>query len=130
MSAEKELKLKKWRRKYVESQKVEKRKNLLLTLVAITTIAIGSFLIYAWSTDELQFMGRETALVNAIVVDENMIHWGRGYYYQEGTCEFNLNGQRHSSTFKIHDAFYLRSVGDSILIKVAVHKPELSKFIE
>ena len=130
MFTEDELKLKKWRRNYAASQKKEKRKNLLLILAAIATIAVGSFLFYSWSTDELQFIGRETAVVNAVVVDERMIHWGRGYYYQEGTCEFILNGRRQSTTFRINDAFYIRDVGDSILIKVAVHTPELSKFIE
>lgn len=130
MSSEEELKLKKWRRNYAASQKKEKRKNLLLTLAAIATIAFGAFLFNSWRTDELQFMGRETAVVTAVVVDERMIHWGRGYYYQEGTCEFILNGQRLSTNFRINDAFYIRDVGDSILIKVAVHTPELYKFIE
>lgn len=101
MSTVDEFKLKKWRRNYAANQKEEKRKNFLLTLAAIATIAVGSFLFYSWSTDELQFIGRETAVVNAVVVDERMIHWGRGYYYQEGTCEFKLNGQRQKQLLEL-----------------------------
>ena len=70
MSSKQELKLKKWRHNYAAGQKREKRKNFLMTLAAIATIAVSSFLFYSWSTDELQFIGRETAVVNAVVVDK------------------------------------------------------------
>ncbi|WP_446051283.1 hypothetical protein [Zobellia laminariae] len=119
----------KWRIRYLYSKKVERRKNILLLSFSVTCVIITFYCAYLFWTDEFKFVGKTVIYVNAAVTDEKMIHWGKGYYYQVGVCDYVVDGKKYSSDFRINEWYLLAGIGDTIVIKTVVENPKITKFI-
>ncbi|WP_276167098.1 hypothetical protein [Zobellia alginiliquefaciens] len=118
-----------WRTRYLRSKNIESRKNILLFFVSMFFLTFTFLGAYLWWTDEFKFLGKTVIYVNAAVTQENMKHWGRGYYYQIGVCNYIVEGKEYSSDFRINDSYLLAKIGDTIVVKTTLENPKISKFI-
>ncbi len=118
-----------WKKHYKKIQKAEKKKNTFITILSIFLLFLCSLLIYYWWIDELKFLGRKTTSIKAIVINERKIHWGKGYYYQVGNCNYIFEEKKYSTDFRINNYFFWVNVGDTIALKIVVNKPSISKVI-
>lgn len=122
-----ERKVKEWKERYLASRKEEKRNNIIKTIAAALIVYLTWFIGYNWWIDELKFVGRDIDYVYAVVIDEKMIHWGRGYYYQVGNCKYVIDGEKYVSNFRINDYRLLTVVGDTVVLKIVTDNPAISK---
>ncbi|MEK6153979.1 hypothetical protein WIW50_11990 [Flavobacteriaceae bacterium 3-367] len=121
--SQKGKKIDEWRIRYAAFRKAERRKTILATCIVV----IGFVIAYYWWTDDLKFFGRKTAYVSGVVTNERMVHWGRGNYYQEATCDYMVEGKKYTTDFEIWKNRLLVRVGDSVVLKIALSNPKISR---
>ncbi|WP_306639706.1 hypothetical protein [Sanyastnella coralliicola] len=112
-----------WRDRYQQRHRKETRTRVLQFLVA-TVILLGPFV--AWrlqDSGELQFIGRETRIVHAVVDRTTWTRHGGGYflrvYYQ-----FEYEGQTYEGKFISDRLTGMFHEGECVIVKIAIHDPE------
>jgi hypothetical protein len=124
-----------WLEKFKQEKKADEKRNILIFISVIFFLTITSFLIYSFWTGELKFIGKETTYVKAKIIEERRTHLGEGIYLQVGKCEFSFSQKRYITKFRTKELkrIYSRKefqIGDSILLKISVENPNISKFIK
>lgn len=112
-----------WRSRLKASKKAERRQNLIVLGVMVMVPLI----VYLWWTDDLKFLGRRTKLVPAAVTKVTDVDLGRRYYYQEAEFEYIVDGETYEVTFDIWKNRHPVREGDTLMLKIAVSNPSISR---
>lgn len=100
------------------------RRRLLLLLVVMTLVFSVLLL---WWTDELQFIGHDTAITTAVVTVTKMRPLGKGLYIQVVTYEYRHNGDTYTGTFEAGKPLGKQELGKQVKIKFSIKEPCRSK---
>lgn len=98
----------------------------ITVFVGILTTLTFAWVAYLWATDELKFLGRETAIVTGTVVDIRLVPFKKGYI-QACTYEFMINGEKFTGQYNGTYLTGKQKIGDRVRAKVAKHEPSISK---
>jgi len=124
-----QIKFKKWKNDFLIRRKKEKISDVKKTLASILIIIFLFVIVYNWYTGELQFIGKNTEFVEAMVVNTQMYPVGKGYYKQLVTYEFKYDGKTYQGTFKAGKRIGRQRVGNLIKIKFSTRNPNRSLMV-
>ena len=97
--------------------------------IGIVVMLFLSVLGWYWYEDELQFIGYSTEMTQAKIIEAKMVHWRKGFYFQNVIYEFEHDGKKHQGQFKAGKLKGKQFVGESIKVKFAKRNPLKSKLI-
>lgn len=94
----------------------------------ISLIVVGVlFLGFKIVKGDFTFLGRDTAIVNAEVIDVKWLHLGKGYYYQEVFYQFQIDNKVYAGNYLKGRSNGKISVGDMVWVQYASGDPEINK---
>ncbi|MGY5353535.1 hypothetical protein [Wenyingzhuangia sp. IMCC45467] len=128
-------KFEKWKLKYNENEKKEKRKNIIRNIIILGSFVFVFFIGKFFLSDNFKFWGEETTRVYGKVNNISWHHWGRGYYYEIVHYTYKYNGKEFSNKSRIGNLTMFKSVkvkeiGDFVILKISKSNPENFKLIE
>jgi len=115
-----------WKKKYEIQRKTEMKSNVRRIIFRLFLLFTISTLSYYWYIGELQFIGQETAFVNAKIVDAKMYHIGNGKFKQLVTYTFEINNTIHKGNFKAGSIIGKQQIGGMVKVKYSVNNPDRS----
>lgn len=98
-------------------------KKYLLASLVMLLIYFG----YNVAMGNYKFLGRETAITEAIVSSTKMRYIGKGYYKQMVKYQFSIEGQVYTGEFLAGQIEGRHTIGQQIEVKYAVDSPEINE---
>jgi len=93
-------KYEKWKENYETERLHEKKANRAKTVFITVTLLILAFIFYKWISGDLIFIGQNTEITKAKIVNTNMNHLGKGFHYQTVTYEFKYLDSTYKGRFE------------------------------
>ncbi|MCB0402453.1 MAG: DUF3592 domain-containing protein [Flavobacteriales bacterium] len=75
------------------------------------------------------FFWEDTIKTKATIIDERFWHFGRGYYYQEITYEYEVDGKTYSGKHNVGRRQGKKEVGDKVQVEYSVNNPEKNELV-
>lgn len=123
------IEYKKWKEEFFNRRKKEKIADLKKTGNSILITVFISIVAYNLYIGELQFIGQNTEITQATVINTQMYPVGRGYYKQLVTYEFIFEGEIYRGTFKAGRSIGKQQVGNIIKVKFSTSNANRSLMV-
>ncbi len=118
-----------WKESYLINQKRKNFRSVKIFLLATFIVVSIAFVLYYWNTGELQFLGKETAIAKAKIVELKDFPTTPGYFKQLATFEFKVDNKTYRGKFVVERKIGLREEGEYVKVKYSTANPEQSIFV-
>jgi hypothetical protein len=119
----------KWKKKYLISNKKDRKNNFQNTIIGIIISFILFYLFFLFWNDEARFFARKTTIKKGIVLNTKFKQRGKAGVYQRVDYRFIYDGKSYETYFWANKITGKKHKGDSIKIKFEINNPKNSKYL-